>query len=181
MAGLQNEARESFGARERLDQREDAPADPLALVRGQRVHALHLAHPRLVAPQGAARDGAAVVAGDEDRRIRVGHLLDGHVRAELGRRDGQQVRVELGDQRAHLILQRALDGDRDGHLAAVHRADDVGPLHRTEYRNAGLGRGIFARVQIAELWRCPVKSLQGERLDADDERVGGLAAILPAA
>ena len=65
--------------------------------------------------QRAARDGPPVVARDEDRRVGVGHLLDGQVGAELGRRQLEQRGVERRDQGADIVLQRALDGDRDGH------------------------------------------------------------------
>ena len=44
----------------------------------------------------------------------------------------------------------------------------------TEYRNAGFGGSIFDRLQMAELWRYPVKSPQGERLDAVSVTADGL-------
>ena len=67
-----------------LDQRQNVAADVLVHpMRGQGVHPLHLADPVAVAPQRTARDRGAFVAGDPDRRVRVGHLLDRQVGAEL--------------------------------------------------------------------------------------------------
>jgi len=86
-------------------------ADLAATVRGPRVHALHFANAVGMALQRPAGDGSATVAGDEDRGAVVGHLLDGQMMAMLGRRQLEQDRVQLGNERADLVLQRGLDGN----------------------------------------------------------------------
>src|SRR5204863_9771131 len=70
-----------------------------------------------MALQRAASDRLAVLAGDEHGGIGLGHLLGGHVEHELRRRQLEQRGVQLGDQRANVILQGAFYGDRNRHHA----------------------------------------------------------------
>ena len=62
-----------------------------------------------------------VVARNEHGRLRTGHVLDGHVRAELRRRECEEVGIQSSDQLAEVVLERAFDADDDGHDAGRRR------------------------------------------------------------
>src|SRR5215813_8667895 len=65
--------------------------------------------------QGAARHGGALCARHENGGVGSCHLFDRHVRAVFGGGQGQQRCVELRDEAAHVLAQRAFGGERDGH------------------------------------------------------------------
>ena len=117
IAGFQHQALQALAARQGHDLIDDHRANLAATMRGPRIHALDLADAVRMPLQRAARHCLAGLAGDEHGRIGPGHLLGGHVEHELRRRQLQQGRVQLGDQGADVVLQRAFDGDGD----AVHR------------------------------------------------------------
>lgn len=126
VARFQHQTLQPFIARQRLDPLDDLGADLLSTMRRPRVHALDLADSGIVALQCAAADGKAAVTGDEDSRVVVGHLLDGHVVAVLRRCQFEQRGVEFLDQPAHIVLQRRLDGDIDCHRPATPRPSAPG-------------------------------------------------------
>jgi hypothetical protein len=58
---------------------------------------------------------ARLVAGDEERGLGAGHLLDRHLELELDGREWQQMLVELSHELAHIVLERRFHRDRDAH------------------------------------------------------------------
>src|SRR5262249_22500091 len=93
----------------------EAAADATPLMRRLGVHPLHFADAAAVPFQRATGDGGPIFAHHEHGGGRLGHLLDGEVMTGLARGERQQRLVQLGDEAAHLVGQRAFDGDGDGH------------------------------------------------------------------
>ena len=112
--------RTPFSRRKVGDRLEQRRADALAAHLGQREHALDLGLAVVRDLERAHAHGAAgLVARDEHRGVRAGHLLDRHLELELDRRQRQEVRVELGDQLAHIVLQRRLLPMVTGHSTTL--------------------------------------------------------------
>lgn len=124
IARFQHELPEAFATRQDFDLGHDHGTDLAAAMRRPGVHAFDLADAVGMPLQRAARHGLAVLPGDEHRRIGLRHLLGGHVECELGRRQLEQGRIELGNQGPHVVLQRAFDGNREAAHGSVPISSD---------------------------------------------------------
>src|SRR5690606_18376853 len=116
LAGFEYETPDPPLVRQFLYALKNAGADTLASHLRQGVHPLDLAKPVAMLLERAHADGPAVaVARDEQGESSLGHFLDRHLELEFARRKRHQIGVELGHERAHIVLQRRFRGNGDRH------------------------------------------------------------------